>query len=76
MNGFLAALFVDGLELNGIHRFLLMLPICLSIAIVYKTTRCDRLRDLPKDVLVLWVSIVAGMYSVGLGLWAMFELIV
>ena len=70
MNTCLAALFVSGFALNGTHRFLLMLPICLSIAVIYKTTRCERLRDIPVASLILWVSIVAGMYSVGLCLWA------
>ena len=70
MNIFLATLFVTGFELNGTQRFLLMLPICLSIAVVYKATRCERLRDIPAASFLLWVSIVAGMYSVGLGLWA------
>lgn len=70
MNPGIATLFVDGVELSGTQRFLLMLPICLSIAVVYKAMRCERLRDIPVASLILWVSIVAGMYSVGLGLWA------
>ncbi len=72
----LAQLFVSGVELNGTQKFLMMLPICLSIAIVYKTTRCERLRDVPVEALVLWVSIVAGMYAVGLGLWAAYSVMV
>lgn len=72
----LATLFVSGVELNGTHRFLLMLPICLSIAVIYKATRCERLRDIPVASLILWVSIVAGMYAVGLGLWAVNTLVV
>ena len=76
MTGCLAVLFVTGIELNGMQRFLLMLPICLSIAVVYKATRCERLRDIPKASLVLWISIVAGMYSVGLGLWAIYTVVV
>ncbi len=67
-------LFVTGIELTGMQRFVLMLPICLSIAIVYKTTRCEKLRDVPVAALILWVSIVAGMYAVGLGLWAVYSI--
>ena len=70
MNVCLAALFVTGFDPSGTQRFLLMLPICLSIAVVYKATRCERLRDIPVASLILWVSIVAGMYSVGFCLWA------
>lgn len=76
MNVYLATLFVSGFELSGTDRFLLMLPICLSIAVIYKATRCEHLRDIPVASLILWVSIVAGMYSVGLGLWAVNTLVV
>ena len=76
MNVCLATMFVSGFELSGVHRFVLMLPICLSIAVIYKTTRCERIRDIPVASLILWVSIVAGMYSVGLGLWAVNTLVV
>ena len=72
----LAGLFTTPIELTGIQRFLLMLPLCLSIAIVYKTTRCRNLRDVPVAALVLWVTIVAGMYAVGFGLWLVFEIMV
>lgn len=75
MNVYLAALFVSGFQLSGTQHFLLMLPICLSIAVVYKATRCERLRDIPVASLILWVSIVAGMYSVGLCLWAVNTLV-
>jgi len=72
----LAGLFTTPIELTGIQSFLLMLPLCLSIAIVYKTTRCRNLRDVPVAALVLWVTIVAGMYAVGFGLWLAFEIMV
>ena len=72
----LAGLFTTGVVLAGPQRFALMLPLCLSIAVVYKTTRCQHLRDVPAAALVLWVTIVAGMFAVGLGLWAVFEIMV
>ncbi len=71
-----AGLFTTGIVLTGIQRFLLMLPLCLSIAIIYKTTRCSTLREIPITALILWLTIVAGMYAVGFGLWAAFTLIV
>jgi uncharacterized membrane protein YoaT (DUF817 family) len=63
-----------GVQLSGVQRFLLMLPLCLSIAVVYKTTRCERLRDVPVAALMLWVTIALGMYAVGFGLWAAFAI--
>ncbi|MGB2984435.1 MAG: hypothetical protein WBE26_01015 [Phycisphaerae bacterium] len=73
MTGALIGLFTTAIELTGIQRFLLMLPLCLSIAVVYKATRCRNLRDLPAAALILWVTIVVSMYAIGLGLWVAFE---
>ncbi len=52
-----------------------MLPLCLSIAIVYKTARCYNLKELPAAALILWVTIVSGMVLVGVGLWVVFTLL-
>jgi hypothetical protein len=71
-----AGLFTTAVELTGVQRLLLMLPLCLSIAIIYKATRCENLRDVPVAALVLWITIVLGMYAVGLGLWVAFEIMV
>lgn len=72
----LAALFTTGIPLSGVQRLMLMLPLCLSIAIVYKTTRCDNLTQVPLAALALWVTIIIGMAGVGIGLWAAFEIMV
>ena len=76
MTGVVGGLFTTAIELTGVQRSLLMLPLCLSIAVVYKTTRCERVRDIPVAALILWVTIVAGMYAVGIGLWAVFNMTV
>ena len=57
-------------------RALLMLPLSLSIAVVYKTTRCNTLREIPGAVLALWLTIVIGMYAVGIAAWLVFMLCV
>ncbi len=77
MNQFLLAnVFTTAVQLTGGQRFLLMFPLCLSVALVYKTTRCESLRDVPVSALVLWVTIVLGMYAVGFGLWALYSVMV
>ncbi len=76
MTGLLAALFTTAIQLTGPARLLLMLPLCLSIAVVYKTTRCEHLREMPLAALILWVTIVLGMLAVGLGLWTAFQIAV
>ncbi len=69
-------LFVSAINVTGTFRWLLILPLCLSIAVVYKTTRCERLREVPPAALTLWVTIVVGMYAVGIGLWVLFTVMV
>jgi len=72
----LLALFTTGIALTGPQRLVLMLPLCLSIAVVYKTTRCELLRQVPLAALSLWVTIVIGMCAVGVALWVLFEFMV
>ncbi|UCE61502.1 MAG: hypothetical protein JSU63_07085 [Phycisphaerales bacterium] len=76
MTGTLAFLVLGFIELAGPQRQILMLPLCLSIAVVYKTTRCEKLSDVPVAALVLWGTIVLGMYAVGVGLWLLYLILV
>ncbi len=76
MTGPVAALGLSAIELTGPQHFLLLLPLCLSIAVVYKTTRCAQLRDVPLAALALWGTIVVGMWAVGLTLWAIYSMMV
>ena len=73
---FLAAIFTTGLDLSGRQRFLLLLPLCLSIAVVYKATRCEKIPELPMAALLLWITIVLGMFGVGAALWVVFTIAV
>jgi len=73
MNPCLATIFVTAMELSGAQRLMLMWPLCLSIAIVYKTLRCQKLSEIPAASLVLWGAIVFGLYAVGAGLWGLYQ---
>ncbi len=74
MTAILAVLFRDAIPISGVGRMLLILPLCLAIAIVYKAVHCDNLARLPRAVPFLWITIVIGMYAVGVALWALFEI--
>ncbi len=76
MTAILAGIFTSSILLHGPQRLLLMLPLCLSIAVIYKTVRTDDVREVPKEALVLWVTIVLGMCAVGGGLWLLFQVLV
>jgi hypothetical protein len=71
----LAALFLDPIPVTGLQRALLLLPICLSISVVYKTLKCPEVADIPKATLGLWVTIVAGMWAVAVALWLLYQLL-
>ncbi|MCH8969429.1 MAG: hypothetical protein IIA66_09975 [Planctomycetes bacterium] len=69
-----ATLFLDPIPLSGIQRAALLLPICLSISVVYRTIKTPDLRDIPKTSLALWITIVVGMWVVALTLYVVYLL--
>jgi len=76
MTPLIAGLFTTAMELPAGRRAWFILPLCLSIAVVYKTLRVPDLRKVPLASIVLWITIVISMYAVGVGLWAVFSLLV
>ncbi len=76
MTPMLALIFRDAIEVTGLARAALILPLCLAIAVVYKTIRCEDLSRVPRAAAALWVTIVVGMYAVGIGLWLLFRTMV
>ena len=47
---------------------LILLPLCLAISLVYKTTKCPDVRQIPLATLVSWLTIVIAMFLVGAAL--------
>jgi prolipoprotein diacylglyceryltransferase len=43
------------------YWYLLLLPLCLAIAIVYKSIRCDSMSRVPKQALELFAFIIVVM---------------
>jgi hypothetical protein len=68
--------FKTPVPLTGWQQLALLLPLCLAVSIVYKTTKLENLKDVPVASLITWVTIVIGMFAVGLGLYALHWLIV
>ncbi len=66
--------FIDPIPIVSWQKLAMLLPLCLAIAIVYKTTKCRELRDVPVASLVLWVTILVGMFAVGIGLLVAYNL--
>ena len=51
----------------------LLLPLCASVAIVYKTIRSDNIHRLHLQILSLTALMLAGLVALGLGLWLLHE---
>jgi len=55
------------------YWYLLLPPLCLGIAIVYKSIRCDQMKRVPRESIQLCCVILAVMCLAGLGLWLLTE---
>jgi len=51
----------------------LVIPLCISVAIVYKTIRVRDLRQLPVQAGILVIFMIVGLFALGAGLWAIHE---
>lgn len=71
----LQSLFVKPIPITGFGRLGMLLPLVLSISIVYKTIRCDRVSQIPAASVVLCVTILISMGLIGVLLLAMFHLL-
>ncbi len=66
--------FLDPLPIDG-YWMLLLIPLVLSIAVVYKTIKTDRLYKIPREASILAAQIVAFMVLAALALWMLTELV-
>ncbi|MDP6047491.1 MAG: hypothetical protein QGG25_17910 [Phycisphaerae bacterium] len=69
----IAELFVHPLIVPFHMTLLLLPPLCVLVAIVYKTVRVHDLRMMPKQAGILIIYMLAGLTALGAGLWAIHE---
>ncbi len=72
----LATLFVHPMEISTTTALWLVLPLCLCVAIVYKTVRTHNIRRLPRQIGVLMAYITGGLVVLAVGLWLVQRLFV
>jgi hypothetical protein len=48
--------------------YLLLLPLCLGVSIVYKSTKCGRMSRVPWEATVIFTWILLGMVGAGAAL--------
>ena len=53
---------------------LLCLPLCLGVAVVYKTTKCGTSGEVPKEAAILFIWIVLGLLAAALAVMAVVAL--
>ncbi len=63
------AVFYNPMTLPHDSLIWLMLPLCLGVAVVYKTIRAENLRRLALDIAGLMCLIVGGLVALGTVLW-------
>ncbi len=57
----------------GIDHIWLVIPLCIVLAVVYKTIRVRHLRQLPLQILGLWAYIFVGLATLAAALWLLLE---
>ncbi len=63
---------VTPLEMGWNHMWLVV-PLCAAVAVVYKTIRVERLRELPRQILGLWLYMALGLTALAGALYFLVE---
>ncbi|MDP7635968.1 MAG: hypothetical protein QF577_00310 [Phycisphaerae bacterium] len=66
----IAKLFTHPIILSFYTILWLVLPLCASMAVVYKTIRVNNIRRMPMEAGVLLIYMVVGLGTLGAALWA------
>lgn len=66
-------IFYNPITLSFNNFLWLLIPLCASVAIVYKTIRVTDLRRLPIQVLALLFYMVCGLVALGVLLWLLHQ---
>lgn len=75
MDSWLSGLFVQPIDVTGFWRLGMLVPLILSISIVYKTMRCEKLSAIPVASVVLCLMILTSMGLIGALLLGAFRLL-
>jgi len=70
MNGW--RFLVTPLEMGWNHIWLVA-PLCAVVAVVYKTIRVERLGELPRQILGLWLYMAVGLTALAVAFYFLVE---
>ena len=65
--------FYNPMPMSSATVLWLVLPLCASVALVYKTVRTKNVGRLPLEVLWLFAYMVVGLIVLGVGLWLLMK---
>ncbi len=70
----IATLFWHPMTLDSSSTIWLLIPLCISVAVVYKTIRVQRPAQLPLAIALLVIYMIGGLTLLGGALWAIQEI--
>ncbi len=54
----------------------LIIPLCTAVSVVYKTIKCQHVRQIPKEAAGITLWIIAAMIGVAAGVWIIYMIFV
>jgi hypothetical protein len=57
------------------YWYLLLIPLCVGISIVYKSIKCREMKQVPREATVIFSMIVLGMVTAAVGLYLLMRVL-
>ena len=57
------------------YWYLLLIPLCVGISIVYKSIKCREMKQVPREATVIFSMIMLGMVTAAVGLYALMRVL-
>lgn len=57
------------------YWYLLLIPLCVGISIVYKSIKCREMKQVPREASVIFIMIMLGMTATAAALYALMRLL-
>ena len=57
------------------YWYLLLIPLCIGISIVYKSIKCREMKQVPREASVIFIMIMLGMTATAAALYALMRLL-
>ena len=56
------------------YSYFLLIPLCIGVAVVYKSVRCKRMSRVPREAIILAAIILAVLFAVQVAMAAVVEI--